>query len=589
MSLNLLRQCGLDLFSKGLQHADKNLFPDNLPYNSTLVKLEGGEYINASRVLEGRLICTQSPGARPDDGVRPFAPQRLRSLKRRRNPYLQGALRAWEMSRLSAQRLLEKARPVEAVFWRMIQECRVPIIVMLNDVGFTSKTVFLSQYYPQAEGDVKEYGQIRVECGQVSTTRIDERLYWVQRKLYVTSGEEVQEVRHIKCYNWPEDHSEEASSSELVMLLAQMVSKVKHAKEKLPEGPVLIHCEAGLGRTGAFATILEESEQKTPDVTRCLERLRGPEEGRSPLMGRGEWRPLLCEQVLAALNTRVTKLTTGQLKEEFSRLTVCSRAEERRVGRENPAAHRFVDNVPYDDTRVALRSGVYMNASLVLDGRYLCTQAPRLSDMEVFWQMIDEQKVSVMAQLNETTRETPCYWPQLGESVSLGGVALEGKSEQYYVSESAGWQTVRPACREFLTKRIVQVNGREVAHLQYTGWRDHGVPGNLELLACYAQEIDRLRRQSEDAPVLVHCLAGLGRTGALVTVLEQLSLVDPHTRMIPDVERSVHHSAAIVRRLREPETGRHPAMVQNFQQYQLIADVLDILGLEGYVRIGELP
>ena len=55
-----------------------------------------------------------------------------------------------------------------------------------------------------------------------------------------------------------------------------------------------------------------------------------------------------------------------------------------------------------------------------------------------------------------------------------------------------------------------------VTQLQYTAWPDHGVPDNVMSLIAFIHHIRKLHPISHQQPLLVHCSAGVGRTGTLI-------------------------------------------------------------------------
>ena len=55
-----------------------------------------------------------------------------------------------------------------------------------------------------------------------------------------------------------------------------------------------------------------------------------------------------------------------------------------------------------------------------------------------------------------------------------------------------------------------------VSHLHYTAWPDHGVPDNVMSLIAFIRHVRKLHPVSHQQPLLVHCSAGVGRTGTLI-------------------------------------------------------------------------
>ena len=84
---------------------------------------------------------------------------------------------------------------------------------------------------------------------------------------------------------------------------------------------------------------------------------------------------------------------------------------------------------------------------------------------------------------------------------------------------------------------------RRVWHLQYSGWQDHGCPEDVGQYLAFCEEMGALRRHTvsevsagvnTNTPVLVHCSAGVGRTGTFICVDQIIKNLD--TRPTSDVD-----------------------------------------------------
>ena len=58
----------------------------------------------------------------------------------------------------------------------------------------------------------------------------------------------------------------------------------------------------------------------------------------------------------------------------------------------------------------------------------------------------------------------------------------------------------------------------DVTHFHYTGWPDHGVPSNAMSLVHFCRHVRKLHPISNNAPLVVHCSAGVGRTGTFIVL-----------------------------------------------------------------------
>uniref|UniRef100_A0A669CMU8 Tyrosine-protein phosphatase non-receptor type n=1 Tax=Oreochromis niloticus TaxID=8128 RepID=A0A669CMU8_ORENI len=195
--------------------------------------------------------------------------------------------------------------------------------------------------------------------------------------------------------------------------------------------------------------------------------------------------------------------------------------------------NRFQDVLPYDETRVELvptkeNNTGYINASHIrvsLGGQewnYIASQGPMSHTCQDFWQMVWEQGVSIIAMVTaeeESGREKSFrYWPRLGSrhnTVTYGRFKITTR----FRTESGCYATTGLKIKHLLTQQE-----RTVWHLQYTDWPDHGCPEDFKGFLTYLEEIQSVRRhtnsisdpKNSNQPVLVHCSAGVGRTGVVI-------------------------------------------------------------------------
>ncbi|KAJ1814127.1 phosphotyrosine-specific ptp2-like protein, partial [Coemansia sp. RSA 2599] len=201
------------------------------------------------------------------------------------------------------------------------------------------------------------------------------------------------------------------------------------------------------------------------------------------------------------------------------------------AGLELGAKNRYNNIYPFDSNRVRLRSSNdYINASYVsyFDGPlYIATQGPLPATVADFWQMIWEHRVRVIVMLTrvfENGREK-ChrYWPQ-----SPGVSAVHGDLRVEFQAEARHPDDATVISRRL---RVSHVNSPDDAitltHLQYETWPDHGAPETplsvlrLRELARIAQGDDK---ECQRIPMVVHCSAGCGRTGAFCAIDTVMSI-----------------------------------------------------------------
>uniref|UniRef100_A0A8B9LB23 protein-tyrosine-phosphatase n=1 Tax=Astyanax mexicanus TaxID=7994 RepID=A0A8B9LB23_ASTMX len=245
---------------------------------------------------------------------------------------------------------------------------------------------------------------------------------------------------------------------------------------------------------------------------------------------------------------------------------------------ENAERNRFQDVLPYDDTRVELvptkeNNTGYINASHIKvtvggeEWSYIASQGPLSHTCQDFWQMVWEQGIAIIAMVTaeeEGGREKSYrYWPRLGSrhnTVTYGRFKITTR----FRTDSGCYATTGLKIKHLLTGQE-----RTVWHLQYTDWPDHGCPEDFKGFLSYLEEIQSVRRHTNSTsdpkntnpPVLVHCSAGVGRTGVVILSEVMVACLE-HNEMldVPTVLKLLRHQRMI--------------MVQTISQYTFIYKVL---------------
>mmetsp|Transcript_20375 Transcript_20375/g.52916 ORF Transcript_20375/g.52916 Transcript_20375/m.52916 type:complete len:822 (-) Transcript_20375:18-2483(-) len=191
-----------------------------------------------------------------------------------------------------------------------------------------------------------------------------------------------------------------------------------------------------------------------------------------------------------------------------------------------PECNRYKDILPYDEFRVPLNGNSgYLNASFVHDllpgaPTYLAAQGPKPQTVGHFWKAIAEHKCVAIAMLTRCieNNKLKCeeYWPTPGRSLFFeaddGGPAVGVVGNA--VVEHELWVE-----RRFTV--VTESSAHDVVQLHFTGWPDHGVPERPCDAIKFVQEIMRIERAvgaASRAPLVVHCSAGVGRTGVFAVL-----------------------------------------------------------------------
>ncbi|XP_061165857.1 receptor-type tyrosine-protein phosphatase alpha-like [Saccostrea echinata] len=188
---------------------------------------------------------------------------------------------------------------------------------------------------------------------------------------------------------------------------------------------------------------------------------------------------------------------------------------------ENKVKNRYTTTFPYDHTRVTLqesnKNDGYINANYIRDlsgeKRYIATQGPKKKTIAEFWEMVWQETVTTivcLTNLKEGTREK-CrqYWPNNSAKIQHGHFAIRNNEEKNY----ANYVT-----RNFHVQNIDRKEERDVRMFHYTQWTDHGVPEALNLVMFHRHFLRSLSGNSLQHKIVVHCSAGIGRTGTFIAL-----------------------------------------------------------------------
>ncbi|XP_039582331.1 receptor-type tyrosine-protein phosphatase C isoform X1 [Passer montanus] len=490
-------------------------------------------------------------------------------------------------------------------FWRMIWEQKATIIVMVTrcEEGKRNKC---AQYWPSMENGTATYGDIIVKIYE-SKTCPD----YVIQKLHITNGRERtagRDVTHIQFTSWP-DHGV-PEDPHLLLKLRRRVN----ALSNFFSGPIVVHCSAGVGRTGTYIGIdamLEglDAEGRV-DVYGYIVKLRR----QRCLMVQVESQYILIHQALVEYNQYgETEINLSELhsslnnlkrkdhpsepsllEAEFQRLPTYKGWRTQNTGNrdENKSKNRNTSIIPYDFSRVPIRheedcskegehdsdessdedsdceeSSTYINASFITGywgpKAMIATQGPLQETISDFWQMVFQRKVKVIVMLTELKEgdQELCaqYW---GE----GKQTYDGIEVQMADVNSGPSYTIRA----FDVTHQKTKETQKVYQYQYHQWSGCDVPETPKDLVSMilnikqklpARPVTEDNRRTRNVPLLVHCCDGSQQTGvfcALMTLLESAEIEE-----VVDVFQ-------VVKSLRRTRLG----MVSTLEQYQFLYDTI---------------
>ncbi|XP_025074323.1 tyrosine-protein phosphatase Lar isoform X10 [Pogonomyrmex barbatus] len=455
-------------------------------------------------------------------------------------------------------------------FWRMCWELRTSTIVMMTKLEERTR-IKCDQYWPTRGSET--YGQMTVtisDIQELATYCI--RTFQVCRAGY----SERREIKQLQFTAWP-DHGVPEHPAPFLQFLRRVRSL------NVPDsGPLVVHCSAGVGRTGCFIVIdsmLERiKHEKMIDIyghVTCLRAQRNymvQTEDQYIFIHDALFEAVICgntEVPARNLHSHIQKLMQPEIDNitgmelEFKKLSNIKADSTRFISANLPCnkhKNRLVHILPYECTRVCLQpqrnieGSDYINASLIdgyrYRGAYIATQGPLCDTTDDFWRMLWEHNstiVVMLTKLKEMGREK-ChqYWPS-DRSI---------RYQCFVVDPIAEYNMPQYILREFKVTDARDGASRTVRQFQFIDWPEQGVPKSGDGFIDFIGQVHKTKEQfGQDGPITVHCSAGVGRTGVFIT----LSIV---------LERMQYEGVVdIFQTVRILRTQR-PAMVQTEDQYQ---------------------
>jgi protein-tyrosine phosphatase len=301
--------------------------------------------------------------------------------------------------------------------------------------------------------------------------------------------------------------------------------------------------------------------------------------------------------------------------------------------------NRYLNVEPFAGNRIKLNTGEglsdYINASPIQLGRrrYIATQGPKHSTISHFYRMLvdevrDPAVIVMLTQTHESGREKCFQYYPLSADQSLLRIPLDNDSDDGFHGEvelldTQYDQSTRTDIRRLRLRTNTAIDTqqehrdqtdweeKEIYHLLYGGWPDFLVPEgeDRETLLHLIQLSNDLKafssshsstksanetyvaestNSTQDNPLIVHCSAGVGRTGAFIALDYLLSLL--HAGQLDTVADETDPIQDTVDAMRQ----QRMMMVQGEGQYHFLYEILKEAFLErasgqvrGIVHAGE--
>ncbi|XP_060580858.1 receptor-type tyrosine-protein phosphatase alpha-like [Ruditapes philippinarum] len=403
-------------------------------------------------------------------------------------------------------------------FWEMIWEEKTDKIIMLTNLDESGK-MKCEQYWPD-QGKTKNYHGYKVVC-------IAEKIFseFTLREFSVNvQGSGSRKVTQYHYTAWPD-----RSVPDNVASLVEFRNKVGQTKSD-DIGPIVVHCSAGIGRTGTYIaldTLIQEGKNDNyVDIFGRVMALRGQ---RGHMVQNLEQYIFLHQCLLYALTcdsdplpvTHIPRLMTDdKISHQFQTFTEVvmptdfdgKSSRNKKIRKEN----RHGADIPGDDYRVRLSStkhdyinAVYVNGYENLY-KFIVTQTPMPNTVEDFIPMLYQEKCACVISLDDENlkdKSVGHYLPQDGKAFKVGHFQVTCKTV-----DTTDYGTIRDMT---ISRTGLHLSGEaHLKHYQYNGWnQSEKVPPRLEPFVKLTKDVENeVKGQREDRPIVVHCLTGAERS-----------------------------------------------------------------------------
>ncbi|CAH1775314.1 unnamed protein product, partial [Owenia fusiformis] len=423
--------------------------------------------------------------------------------------------------------------------WRLAWQQDASVIVMVTNLIEDGRKK-CEQYWPDTEEGAGCYGEITVQ--PLQTQRFSD---FVFRKFTISKGQEKKSVTQCHFIGWP-DHGTPAYATALLQFRRKVLECFQANR-----GPMIVHCSAGVGRTGTFISLdylIQQGEKEDKvDIFSCVHLMRTQ---RVNMVQTLDQYIFVHSALLEHFKCGDTTIKVGDLvntytvlcdknpitekswiEEQFELMTLMSPTRSRRsmtmsgLEPQNEDKNRDKAIVPGDHCRPFLSTQVdgltdYINA-VFIDGyrrkyQYLLTQMPLPSTVIDFWRMVYDHKSSTIVMLNELDKnDETCvaYWPESPGEQKYGPFTIELTDLDNSLNDVIIRQfNITCSCQSCSFRGKAET--KTICQFQLTRWpKDSDLPQSEDAMLTLIEAVNKWQPVEKPGPITIHCMNGASRSG----------------------------------------------------------------------------